>query len=199
MSELIAAIVAVVISIAYTEWRTRHGQSQQGHAARTMLSLEIDQNLRSARQLKQRLESGRSGPLFDGNVSRASEWAKALVTGAMPTWNQTIWQSHQTVTAAGLNKDTLGKVAEHHGRIDRITEHHGVLLRLRAQQDQPRPVATGRMNRWIGLAQPFDDNARSNIEPFMADLAALIEQGNPISVEAPTAVARLKRHLNFPT
>ena len=122
MTEIIAAIIGVLLGFALNEFvnhvRRRSEQSQQVKAIRTLIQIEIDQNLNWLSLVSERLgketeeDRGQKEYLLPRFLARMS----------IPLWSHRLWESQLPNAALALNQDTLRKVYEFHGDLDRLSE-----------------------------------------------------------------------------
>jgi hypothetical protein len=148
MSELVAAVVAVILTILYTHGKDWLDDRKQERSERRMLSLEVDRNLKLARELKHDLERAYNRPTetedFEHNGASLANWMLKL---SPPPWSQAIWNSHVSITATSISTDQVEGLLTHHGHLDRMKGYLATFSALRLEQTHAPDRTTQFPNR----------------------------------------------------
>ena len=127
MSEAIFGVIGTIIGTIWgfvlSEWATRQREERtekrQAGAIRTMLRLEISQNLASLRD-------------FWGKVNQVDEseqdpdlarlrLARRMIESPLPHWSHRMWESQMSLLTIGLSEEEIKQVHDLHNRLDAIT------------------------------------------------------------------------------
>lgn len=135
MTEIIAAIIGVALGFLLNElvnyFRKRGEQQQQSKAIKTLIKIEIGQNLNWLSQVRQRLDKAHE----EARGPQEIDLPNFLARMSMPVWSHRLWESQLPNVALVLSPETIRQVHEFHGDLDKILE---IIL---AMNDNPNQVS----------------------------------------------------------
>jgi hypothetical protein len=122
MMEIVSAVIGVVLGFFLNELvnnlRKRAEKQQQFKSIKTLIQIEIDQNLAWLLQVSQRLAQEDQ----ESNGTKEIHLPNFLGRMAMPLWSHKLWESQLPNVASALNPETIRKVHEFHSNLDKISE-----------------------------------------------------------------------------
>jgi len=158
MTETTAALLGVVVGFVMNEaatfFRTRREERQRSQGVRTLIRIELDQNLGGLTNLDQRIqaEEGR-----DATTPGHLHLPAFLARMSLPAWSHTLWESQLPDVARALRPEALRKTHEFHRDLDNLSE---MIVAIR---DNPNQVGYRKelYDKCVGL------------------IRSLLERGNP--------------------
>lgn len=144
-------ILGFVLSEGASYIRRRREQQQLTQAIKTLIRIEIDQNLAWLSEVAQRLDKE------EQDVNRRQMFS-LLISMPMPIWSHQLWESQLVSVPSALSTEMISKVHEFHGDLDNISK---LVLGIR---DNPKQVTYQ-----VELANQCVDLIKN-----------LIRKGNPI-------------------
>lgn len=87
---LIGVVVGFLMELVATQWREHQTEKAEINSTRTMLALEVEQNLERLHDLWGAIE--KAIPRYSGTGSlEEAEWAYALLSIPWPGWDRRAW------------------------------------------------------------------------------------------------------------
>lgn len=171
-----------------TQKRQERAEREQAHAARILLSLEIEHNLQLLRAFWGRINKTPQGP-NDDPTSVAVRMANQLVDLPLPNWSHKAWESQLTTLPLALNRDAVIKQAyAHHAGLDAIASIKDKLTSLRQEQSEEWRAQQegGIVKSLLSLPMPFTENAVALCKECEQAVNNVLSIDNPIPQEKPT-------------
>ena len=190
MTEAIVGVIGVLLGTALgfglNEYAGRKQEARtekmQVRSVRTIVSLEIEENLRLLWQFWRSVEA-----LPDEADRDAMNFSRRLIQVPLPGWSHGAWESQLSSLAAALTAREIRQVHVHHNRLERITAIRAQLEAFAAtQRDEwmSAPDAGGVVRSVAGLSRVFDWNAPELWAECERGVEELRETGNPLPEEA---------------
>ncbi len=182
-SDVIAALLGAIIGAASgwlfneltTRQRERRSEQKLIVTVRTLLSLEIDQNIKhlrdyweDANNLANPSASARSNEL---------QLARRVTRIPVPIWNREAWASQLPHVTTALQDDEIRAVHNIYGHLDQVAAN-GTMLTQLAEQEAWHSGPPGTVQPTGG--GPFDWNARSLVEKMRGHYNEVLVLGNPL-------------------
>jgi hypothetical protein len=184
--EIAAVILGVILGFGLGEFsayrREKQVQKKLIRSVRTMVSLEIEENLRL---LWQFWESVRDLP--DDVDGDALVYSQMLIRAPLPGWSHTAWESQMPSLAVALAAREIRHVHIHHNRLERLTAIRAQLKACHAEQRAEWTSArdeSGMVQSIAGISRVFDWNAPELWPKCESTVKELQETGNPLPEEA---------------
>jgi hypothetical protein len=156
--EIVSAVIGVVLGFLLNELvnylRKKGEKLQQSESIKTLIKIEIDQNLAWLSQVSQRLVKADQ----EVNGTKEIQLPNFLGRMSMPIWSHRLWESQLPNVTSALNPESIRKAHEFHGDLDKVSEM------VLAINDNPNQVGYRKelYDQCVGL------------------MNTLIQKGNPI-------------------
>jgi hypothetical protein len=183
---LVGVLLGVILGFLLTEFGAQRQQEQseerQRHSVRTILSLEVEENLRLLW-----FYWGTVKKLPDGADGDAITRSRRLSQVPMPGWSHRAWESLVGSLAVALSAQEIRYVHIHHSRLDQITAIRAQLSDFAEKQEAKLSSLEGIRGRVESMAdssRPFDRNAAELWASCERTVGELYKRGNPLPEEA---------------
>jgi len=193
--EAILGVVGIILGFALSElaawWRQNRTEKKQARAVRTLLTIEIDQNLALLRDWWSEVTDIDSSLLYDADDYYLIP-ASRLIELPLPSWSHKMWESQSQFLAIALNHEEIRQLSEIHGGIDTIEAIHSALTGAYAQQQEDlRSVRskTGSAILPFGLTLRFTAAARQLWPECKRAASELLTRGNPLAEPSTSSAA----------
>lgn len=170
-----------LISAGDRGWRERSAERSRAKSVRTLLGLEIEQNLLLVIRLKNTLVW--SGETEDDPQNEALKKARTLIQSPLPPWSHEVFASQLSIVSEVLQPSDIAEVYEHHNHLDAITSIRTVLTQLSQQQAAENAHLRSGSGAIPLMAIPssvFYENAANLWEECKHLIEALERIGNPL-------------------
>ncbi|MGR3309264.1 MAG: hypothetical protein ACUZ77_00670 [Candidatus Brocadiales bacterium] len=141
---VVRIIIGTILGFGLNEitrlFREKRTEKKQAQAVRTLLSLEIDQNLALLRDFLgkvKHVDMSKEKP-----VPRPLIMAQRLIELPLPCWSHKMWESQMPLLATALNEEEIRQVHLHHSKLDTITDIRTKLY------EEVKPLRDGEISEW---------------------------------------------------
>lgn len=186
MVEAIFTIIGTIIGFVLSEWAQSHRdkkeRTQRIQAVRTLLSLEIETNLRKLTDFWN--EANEIDEQATGDSSRKLQLAHRIIQLPFPDISRGALQSQMGQLPVAMDKECLSRVLQVYDRLTQLQVLRDALATL--WQDQKADwdsVSQGRgAVPWsvTRLSRRFDHSAPAICDEFTSVVKTLIADGNPL-------------------
>jgi hypothetical protein len=180
---IIGAILGFRLSERATRQREERTEKRQAGAIRTLLRLEIDQNLALLRDFWSEVNQVDESE-EDPDLARL-RLARRMVGLPVPHWCHTMWKSQTPLLVVALSEEEIKQVHNLHIGLDAIAAIHSKLSALESEQREELRAArneTGMvpMSKAMGLSQSFNRNAPGLWMECERIVREVLDKGNPL-------------------
>jgi hypothetical protein len=161
-------LLGFILSEISTWMRERKSEQQQAEATRTLLSLEIEQNLVLLRSFWERVSKAKEGKEDEEEITLLI--TSAIADRPLPSWSHRAWESQMGVLPQAISSHAiLGQIHTHHTELDAIAAIRENIFVLRKA-----PLAL------VGVNVTFAWNAPALCAECERIVTELLSIGNPI-------------------
>jgi predicted DNA-binding WGR domain protein len=182
------AILATVLSLIQTWVTERRTDRKTASRVRTVISVEIDQNITLAETYLGQLT--RDYYEYDGDY-REPDWdevalfrAHRLRTLPLPPWRHSMWQSQLSELTMAMNQEQISRCHAHHGYLDTVASIKATLDSFWREQ-QEASTAFAQLPEEERKKRYQNRSYSENVDELWAQvenaLKELIELGNPLT------------------
>jgi hypothetical protein len=156
-------------------------EKRQARAVRTLLSLEIDQNLEILRDFWNKMKG-----VDDSGQSTSKDYlrlALRLIELPLPNWSHKAWESQMSLLVRALKDQEIKQVHNFHTQLDAISGIRSTLLALNVgnrEEASPALLLQSGLANWFTKA--FEPKASQLGEECEQIVRALLDKGNPLKV-----------------
>jgi hypothetical protein len=158
----------------YERRRVADVEAEQAKTVRTLISLEVDHNLRILRDFWNSVND------VDNKERDAREagfrLAGRLIELPAPTWSHKVWESQLGQLVQALGPELIRQVHDFHASLDRITSMREGLIALREDERQEMMSP----DRVILPALKFQRRAPLVMEQWQRLVQNILDTGNPL-------------------
>lgn len=176
---VIGTILGFVLNEIARWWREKRAEKKQIRAVRTMLSLEIDQNLALLRDFWSKTKDV---DLPEDKPDRHNLiLVRRLSESPLPLWSHKMWESQMPLLATALSEEEIKQVHRHHNKLDAITAIRTQLSTLKEERHQysmlqhEKSKSTEPLTR--GMEQVRSHFSKRKLEKEFCEKASLLWEG----------------------
>lgn len=126
MIVIIGVIIGVLLDEIFIGVREKRKEKKQSKSVRTLISLEIDQNLSSLTEFWNKLTNGISSLAFRDQFVKMS----------IPNWSHNVWKSQTSFMPTALNEDEIKEIWNFHNQLNSITDIHTMLSYMKNKTEK---------------------------------------------------------------
>lgn len=132
MSELVVGLTGVVVGFLLNEgatfWRKQREEVKQAKAVRTILHIEIIQNLNALQNFWDEANKVEGTDNFSSDESRAHYMVGRLRRLVFPSWSYKVWESQLPLLPNALNVNEIKQVNHFYNQLNDITVLYSKML-----------------------------------------------------------------------
>jgi hypothetical protein len=118
------AIIGAIFGFLLSELRQWTTEGKQADRVRTMLKLEIEQNLFLLREFWSKASQAELLPEPDFNI------AQSFLAISLPQWSRRVWESQVSLLPVALSEEEIKQIHSLYNRLDQIKEKSSQLFDL---------------------------------------------------------------------
>lgn len=115
---VLGTILGFLLTLGATGWQERRRKQELKHTVRTLLHLELEQNLIWLEDFWRNKAQKFSGGTLD---EVAFQKRISLIQELLPTWSHHMWESQASVLPVALSEEQIKAVFHFHAQLDRFT------------------------------------------------------------------------------
>lgn len=189
---ILGTIVGFVLNEVATRQRERRLKKGQIQAVRTILSLEVDQNLAVLRDFWNKVNQVDRVDESEQDPELAHlRLARRLIDLPMPHWSHKMWESQMSLLATALSEEEIKRVHDLHNRLDTIATIRSTLSALASEEHEDWRAAPKTERGLVplsaawSLSRKFDKSAPGLWIECERVVHETLDKGNPLQAETP--------------
>jgi hypothetical protein len=187
------AIIGAILGFLLSELRQWTTEGKQADRVRTMLKLEIDQNISL---LRENWEYWNKAIQSNKSSQKISNLCRSLRAIPLPQWSRRVWEGQVSLLPIALNEEENRKVDSLYSQLNKITKitsQLSVLVSDVLSLDVPEPYESAldldsEPNRRYNQDQPKQERLKSQMYELMRNCEKVfqdvLDNGNPLSDES---------------
>ena len=163
--------------------RQEEAEEEQARAIRTLLSVEIEQNINWLRDFVARVKQVDGSSREPGHL----DLARRLTQLPLPGWSHKMWESQLQWVKLALDDRQIGQVHLFHKQLDRITEVRAALARLESDEREglwwttADSADSGRASHAVSAPSKLEQSVTALWMEYERVASDLLRRGNPLA------------------
>lgn len=136
---LVGAYFGYVLNETAIKKKEEKDERRQIKSVRSLISLEIDQNLKSLEDLWNRVNEDNIKEKDNENLNSTYikiNLSRKLIGFPLPNWKHKMWEDQTALLAISLSEEKIKKIYNIHSSLDDLKSIHNKLLNLRYEEKE---------------------------------------------------------------
>jgi len=186
---LIGTILGFALNELATRLRENRTERKEARAVRTLLSLEIDQNIALLKEWWGEVTEADSPEEDPDHYRRVV--ANRLIELPLPSWSHKMWESQTLLLPVALKREEIMQVYDIHSGLDRLAAIRSALVAAQREQQEDWRSARGESGgaSLLGLSLRFYHIAPQLWPECERIVNELLAKGNPLAGTSTSSAA----------